>query len=306
MARICAMRARARAFFEPGQHRLVELAWRPTRAIPARAGARRRCAPPCCRAAINRLSMLKPAICAMTVSPRCMILDDFETAVAPLRARRIAARAVQRRERRNDLGAGDTHRLAEAAPNPTARYLAGSVPPALLQCVEQQHDGAIPVQIESDALRHVGKDAIDFARRPCPSARPPVSAAKRRRCLHRPSAWWSPRRGCRNPAELAQSCRRSQPMVGFPDPARSPWPRVRRRLGAAGSVPWTAKLDEAKRRGGERGGIARRAKACAASARQRLISVGPRSPRRRPCGRRQRRQRAPNAYTPARAPAGIA
>ena len=34
----------------PGQHGLVELVWRSIPAIPERAGARRRCAPPCCPA----------------------------------------------------------------------------------------------------------------------------------------------------------------------------------------------------------------------------------------------------------------
>ncbi len=76
MARICAIRARARALFSQGS--IGTSNWL---AADTRHSSTRRCSA-MLRASLlsggdKRLSMLKPAICATTVSPRCMILDNL-------------------------------------------------------------------------------------------------------------------------------------------------------------------------------------------------------------------------------------
>ena len=72
------------------------------------------CAPPCCRRATRCLSMCRPAICAATVSPCCMILDSLRQ-FSRRSALAGSRHARQTAERRHDLGAGDHHRLAQPA-----------------------------------------------------------------------------------------------------------------------------------------------------------------------------------------------
>ena len=164
----------------------------------------------------------------MTVSPRCMILDSFRQ----LSRRSASAGSWQA------LCSGANGGMISALAIPIAslrrdtsdgRYLAGSVPPAFFSASNSSTTVRFQYRSNRTPCAMSARMRFDFRRRPFPFARPPTSPAKRRRSLRRSSAWSWPRRGCRSLACWRRAAGAASRCRGFRDPARWPWPPVRRR-----------------------------------------------------------------------------